>query len=73
MLMVAPSGSTKELTSLSAPSFSLHSIFRGSVPTEEAEENAIMIAGSMPLKNFRGLTPPMVFTEMEYTTTACTI
>ena len=32
---------------------------------EEAEEKAIMIAGSMPLKNFTGPTPPMVFTATE--------
>ena len=30
----------------------------GSVPTEDAEEKAIMIAGSIPLKNARGLKPP---------------
>ena len=65
MLIVAPSGSTKEVTSLSAPSFSEHSMFRGSVPTEEAEEKAIMIAGIMPLKNLIGLSPPIVLTAVE--------
>ena len=65
ILMVAPSGRTKEATSLSAPSFSVHSRFRGSVPTEEAEENAMMIAGIMPLKKVRGLMPPRTLTEAE--------
>ena len=37
----------------------------GRVPTEEADEKANMMAGSMPLKNFSGLMPPMVRTEME--------
>ena len=44
----------------------------GSVPTDEAEENAIMMAGIMPLKNLTGLRRPSVLTENEYTTTACT-
>ena len=39
---------------------------------EEALEKANMIAGSMPLKNFKGLNPPSVLTVREYTTTACT-
>lgn len=42
----------------------------GSVPTDEELENANMIAGSIPLKNFNGLIPPIVFTANEYTTTA---
>ena len=68
--MVAPSGSTKEDTSFLAPSFSTHSILIGNVPTEDALENANMIAGSISLKKVAGLTPPIVFTAMEYTTTA---
>lgn len=55
MLIVAPSGSTKDDTSLDAPIFSTHSILIGSVPTDEELENANMIAGSIPLKNFTGL------------------
>ena len=47
-----------------------HSILIGSVPTDEELENANMIAGSIPLKNFNGLIPPIVFTANEYTTTA---
>ena len=38
MLMVAPRGRTKEDTSRRAPSRSVHSILKGSAPTEEAEE-----------------------------------
>ena len=38
--------------------------------TGEELENANMIAGSIPLKNFNGLIPPIVFTANEYTTTA---
>ena len=73
MLIVAPSGSTNEVTSFDAPMFSTHSILIGSVPTEEALENANIIAGSIPLKNAIGLIPPIVFTANEYTTTACII
>ena len=73
MLIVAPRGSTKEATSRSAPSFSAHSMFSGSVPTDEAEENAIIMAGIMPLKNLAGLRLPNVLTEIEYTTKACTM
>ena len=65
MLMVAPRGSTKEEISRFAPSFSEHSRVKGRVPTEEAEENAIMIAGSIPLKNCRGVTLPRVATVVE--------
>ena len=71
--MVAPNGSTKEDTSFFAPSFSTHSMLIGSVPTEDALEKANMIAGSISLKNFAGLMPPIVFTATEYTTTACKI
>ena len=60
-------------TSRLAPSFSVHSMLIGRVPTEDALENANMIAGSMPLKNFSGLKPPIVFTVSEYTNTACTM
>ena len=38
---------------------------KGSVPTEEAEEKAIMIAGAMPLKNVRGGTLPSAPTVAE--------
>ena len=55
---------------MDAPIFSTHSILIGSVPTDEELENANMIAGSIPLKNFNGLIPPIVFTANEYTTTA---
>ena len=65
MLIVAPSGSTNEVTSFDAP------MLIGSVPTDEALENANIIAGSIPLKNAIGLIPPIVFTANEYTTTAC--
>ena len=62
----------REEISLEAPSPSTHSRLIGRVPTEEALEKANMIAGSMPLKNFKGLNPPSVLTVREYTTTACT-
>lgn len=65
MLMVAPSGRTKEEISLEAPSPSTHSRLIGSVPTEEELEKANIIAGSMPLKNFSGLNPPMALTARE--------
>ena len=55
---------TKEISRF-APSFSEHSMVKGRVPTEEAEENAIMIAGSIPLKNCRGVTLPRVATVVE--------
>ena len=65
MLIVAPKGSTKDATSLSAPSFSEHSLFSGRVATEDVEGNAKIMAGIMPMKNCRGLRPPMVFTATE--------
>ena len=46
MLIVAPSGRIKEAISLEVPSFSVHSMLIGSVPTDEALENANMIAGT---------------------------
>ena len=52
MLIVAPNGSTKLAMSFLAPSFSEQSRLIGRVPTEEALENAIAIAGAIPLKNF---------------------
>ena len=73
ILIVAPSGSTKDATSLFAPSFSVHSRLIGRVPTEEALENANIMAGSIPLRNFAGLNPPMVLTIREYTTSIWTI
>ena len=45
MLIVAPSGSTKEDTSLDAPIFSTHSILIGSVPTDEELENLMLNPG----------------------------
>ena len=63
--MVAPRGSTKEDTSRRAPSRSAHSMLKGSVPTEEAEEKAIIMAGAMPLKKAAGETPPSTFTVVE--------
>ena len=73
MLMVAPRGSTKEATSFRAPSRSEHSRVKGRVPTEDAEEKAIIMAGAIPLKKAMGDTPPRAFTVLEYTTTAWTI
>ena len=65
MLMVAPRGSTKEATSRRAPRRSVHSRLKGSAPTEEAEENAIIIAGAIPLKKASGDKPPSSFTVEE--------
>ena len=65
MLIVAPSGRIKEAISLEVPSFSVHSMLIGSVPTDEALENANMIAGSISLKKVRGLIPQIVFTAKE--------
>ena len=65
MLMVAPSGRTKDATSRSAPSFSVHSRLMGRVPTEDALENANMMAGSIPSKNLSGLMPPRAETVEE--------
>ena len=45
----------------------------GRVPTEDAEEKAIIMAGAIPLKKAMGDTPPRAFTVLEYTTTAWTI
>ena len=56
--MVAPSGSVKDAISFLAPSFSEHSMLSGRAPTEEALENAIIMAGIIPLKKLMGLTPP---------------
>ena len=69
MLMVAPSGKTKLETSLETPSFLEHSIFTGSVPTEEAEANANTIADIWSLKKRTGLTLARIFTSPEYTIT----
>ena len=72
MLMVAPSGRTNEETSLDTPSRRVHSMFRGSVPTDEALENANAMAGAISLKNLNGEMPPIVLTVSEYTTSPCT-
>jgi hypothetical protein len=46
MLIVAPSGSTKELVRLEIPArSSTHVIVKGSVPFEEAVEKAVINAG----------------------------
>ena len=71
MLMVAPRGKTKELTSLDAPSFCVHFRLIGSVPTLDALEKANSIAGIISLKNVAGLRPPSVRTASEYTIRAC--
>ena len=68
MLIVAPKGSTKLVISFLAPSFWLHSMFSGSAPTELDEENAIVIAGSIPLKNASGDILAIVFVVKENTT-----
>ena len=47
ILMVAPSGSTKLATSFLAPNFSVHSRLRGRAPTEDALENAIIMAAGL--------------------------
>ena len=55
MLMVAPSGRTNELTRLETPAFcSTEVIVSGSVPLDEAVENAVMRAGVIALKNSIG-------------------
>ena len=54
MLMVAPRGMTKEAISFLAPSFSAHSRVKGRVPTEEAEEKAIIMAGTISRKKVTG-------------------
>jgi hypothetical protein len=65
MLIVAPRGRTNDETSFGAPSFSVHSMLIGNVPTDEALEKANIIAGSIPLKNWRGLILPAVLTAIE--------
>ena len=65
MLIVAPRGRTKDETCLSPPNSSTHFMLIGSVPTDEAEEKANMMAGIMPLKNLRGLMPPIAETDNE--------
>ena len=54
--MVAPSGNTNETISFLPPSFVVQSMFNGKVPTDDALQNAITIAGAIPLKNFIGPT-----------------
>ena len=55
MLIVEPSGRTKELISGSAPSALQHSMLTGSVAAEEVVVKAVIMAGKMPLKNFTTL------------------
>ena len=73
MLMVAPRGRTKLVTSLLTPSFSEHCMLTGSVPTEEAEAKANAMACIWPLKNCTGRILAMTRTRPEYTTTMCRI
>ena len=65
MLIVAPRGRTKEEISFGTPSFLVHSMLSGKVPTEDALENAKVIAGDISLKNLKGDTPPSKDTERE--------
>ena len=65
MLMVAPSGSTKLETSRRTPSFSEHSMLMGSVPTEDADAKANVMARTWPLKNVSGPIFAMAFTMPE--------
>ena len=51
MLMVAPRGRTKELTSGSAPILLEHSMVTGRVAAEEVVVKATIMAGQMPLMN----------------------
>ena len=44
----------KEAISFRAPSFSAHSRVKGRVPTEEAEEKAIIMAGTISRKKATG-------------------
>ena len=67
IFIVAPSGSTKAVTSWSAPRSSQHFIFIGKVPIDDADEKANIIAEDIPLKNSTGLRPPKVFIVNEYT------
>ena len=48
MLIVAPSGRTKELISGSAPMALQHSMLTGSVALEDVVVNAVIMAGAMP-------------------------
>ena len=63
MLIVAPSGRTKEEMSFSTPISSQHSLETGREATEEVEVNAKIAAGSTPLKNFSGLIFANTLTE----------
>ena len=67
MLMVAPSGSTNEVTSFDTPIFSVHSMLIGSVPTEEADAKAKPITGISPRRNFSGLMRANTLMMPEYT------
>ena len=56
MLMVAPSGRTKEVVSFEVPSFSLHwRMVTGSVAPLELVEKASSCAGAIALKNCENL------------------
>ena len=55
MLIVAPSGRTKEEMSFSTPISSQHSLETGRDATEDVDVKAKTAAGSTPLKNLIGL------------------
>ena len=66
MLMVAPSGSTNDVTSRETPSFSCtFFMLTGSVPADEHVVNAIIMASLMPWKNFIGEWPPQTRASVE--------
>ena len=69
MLMVAPRGSTKDVTSFDTPIFSVHSMLMGSVPTDEADAKAKPITGISPFRNFSGLMRANTLIMPEYTST----
>ena len=73
MLMVAPSGSTNEVTSFDMPIFSVHSMLMGSVPTDEADANAKPITGISPFRNLSGFMRAKILMMPEYTRRICTI
>ena len=50
MLIVAPSGRTKELISGSAPILLQHSMLTGSVALEDVVVKAVIMAGAMTLE-----------------------
>ena len=66
MLIVAPSGRTKEETSRDTPSFSwLFFMLTGSAAALEQVVKAISIASLMPRKNCAGVWPPQTLASVE--------